>query len=120
MFIYMNPFIWGMRRLPQYESSPKTERLIEALNKKYSVDIWIESNQYKDTLWYFRDVRNQKVAKLKNLELGIEHQEKSQINMTAVKNYFTDFRENFEHRQYFDSTLVKNKYDSVIYKTGMK
>lgn len=82
--------------------------------------MWIESNQHKDTIWYFRDVRNQKVAKLENLELGIEHQEKSPINLATVKNYLTDFREYFEHSAYFDSALVKNNHDSVIYKARMK
>jgi hypothetical protein len=46
MLIYLNPFTWGMRRMPHYEPTSKTTNLLSNLNKKYKIKME-PSNNYK-------------------------------------------------------------------------
>ena len=65
MLLYLNPFAWGMRKMPVYEPSLRTEKLLTDLNKKYNLDIEIYSDI--DTLWYFRDLKHEKDFSTKKL-----------------------------------------------------
>lgn len=118
MVIYMNPFLWGMRRKPHYRPSQNTSSLISELNKKYDLDM--EVGEVIDTLWYFRDLKHDRISKLKNFEFQLYGENLEKSNLEKVKNYADDFRLKFEHRNQFDSLKIFVKYDSLIYKTKMK
>lgn len=116
MFVYLHPFTWGLRKPLSYEASEKTKELVSKLNKKYGLDILIGSNPDTDTLWYFIDVRNDRVRNLKNFRLTDYkyHQSKQQIDQNVLKQYANDFIKEFEHRHYFDSIIIVR--DTLIYK----
>lgn len=118
MLIYLNPFTWGMRRVPHYEPSRKTNNLLYDLNKKYGYDM--EVGDATDTLWYFRDLKHKKITKLENFELSLNVDKNSTIDFSKVKNFASDFTAHFEHKKYFDSLKVVVNYDSVIYKTKIQ
>lgn len=118
MLIYLNPFTWGMRRIPHYEPSRKTNNLLYDLNKKYGYDIKV--GDVTDSLWYFRDLRHKKITKLENFELNLNMERDSAIDLSKVKNFVSDFNTNFEHKKYFDSLKVVMNYDSVIYRTKIQ
>ena len=77
MFLYLNPFTWGLRASPSYQPSPKTEALIANLNNKYKIEIGI--SEAADTVWYFRDIRNKKRIQKENFELFLQEQIKNNI-----------------------------------------
>lgn len=118
MLIYLNPFTWGMRRVPHYEPSRKTNNLLYDLNKKYGYDV--EVGDATDTVWYFRDLKHKKITKLENFELSLNVDKDSTIDFSKVKNFASDFTADFEHKKYFDSLKVVVNYDSVIYKTKIQ
>lgn len=119
MLLYLNPFIWGMRREPEYKANERTEKLISDLNAKYNFSINLYGNP--DTLWYFRDVRNHKVDKLENFHLTLENLDSASFKKNKIESYVADFNAQFEHKKYFDSIVVLAGYrDSVIYKTKIK
>ena len=118
MFIYLNPFTWGMRRFPKYEPNQQTTELLSKLNKKYTIEM--EVGDAIDTLWYFRDLKNNKIDKLENFELMISDNNPQHLNLVQIKSYVKDFKTNFSHKNYFDSIAVRVNYDSIIYKTKMR
>lgn len=118
MLLYLNPFTWGMRRRPHYEASTKTVNLMWDLDKKYGMKMTV--GEVIDTLWYFRDIKNNKIAKLENFELNLDDEEQKKLDQEKVKNYVADFSSEFEHRKYFDSIKVTVSYDSIIYKARLK
>ena len=118
MLIYLNPFTWGMRRVPHYEPSRKTNNLLYDLNKKYGYDM--EVGDVTDTLWYFRDLKHKKITKLENFELILNAEKDSLPDLKNIENYVKDFNSNFEHKKYFDSLKFVVNYDSIIYKTNIK
>lgn len=112
MLIYLNPFTWGMRQPPRYKESVKTKALISRLNNKYNLDLIIGEN--KDTLWYFIDVRNENIQ-LKKFELYNNFSVSQQsINKTVFDNFANEFINEFEHKQYFDSIIIRK--DTLKYK----
>ncbi|MGA9213527.1 hypothetical protein [Kaistella sp.] len=117
MFLYLNPFSW-IKRNPHYEPSQKTTNLLYKLNKKYKVKM--EVGDATDTLWYFRDLKNNKISKLENFGLRLYKDSFNNSDRENVKNYLNDFRTHFEHKKYFDSINVELNFDSIIYKTPMK
>lgn len=118
MFAYLNHFVWGLRKPPNYQANNKTKELILKLNKKYNLDVSIETNL--DTLWYFIDVRNDKFQNLKNFKLVDYryYQSKQEINQNILKNYADDFVKEFGHKHYFDSIIVIR--DTLIYKAKIQ
>lgn len=140
MFLYLNPFAWGMRPTREYYSK-KTDQLITDLNMKYSLEMDIKIN-LQDTLWYFRDVKNHRIVELKNIEFHLhnetdeqrnsesmedfvnelrshneEKQQEKAIDTIKVRKYIEEFCSKFEHRMYFDSIKVKSyQNNAVIYK----
>lgn len=118
MLFYLNPFTWGMRRVPHYEASRKTNRLLYELNKKYNYQM--EIGDVTDTLWYFRDLKHKKITKLENFELALNAEKYSLPDLKNIENYVKDFNSNFEHKKYFDSLKVVVNYDSIIYKAKIK
>lgn len=118
MVVYLHPFVWGLRKPPNYEPSNKTKELILKLNKKYGLDASIQSNS--DTLWYFIDVRNSSIKQLHNFKLidyG-RHRSEKQMNQNILKYYTADFIKEFEHKQYFDSIIIVR--DTLIYKAKIQ
>ncbi|MCD9854898.1 hypothetical protein LUD75_09290 [Epilithonimonas sp. JDS] len=118
MLIYMNPFIWGMRRQPHYRPSSKTSALLSELNNKYKMDMSV--GEVIDTLWYFRDLEHHKITKLENFELNMLDENEKNVNLDSVKSYVKEFNKEFEHKKYFDSIKITKNYDSLIYKTKMR
>lgn len=118
MSLYLNPFAWGMRRIPIYNPSIKTENLILNLNKKYNLKI--EVGEVIDTLWYFRDLKNHKIDTLENFELQLNEEINKPIEVDKLKNYVNEFNSKFEHKKYFDSISVIKEYDSLIFKTKIR
>lgn len=117
MLIFLNPFTWGMRRKPHYEPSSKTIGLLSDLNKKYEMEVNV--GEVIDTLWYFRDLKNEKISKLETFELSIENNNQKTLNLDTVENYLKEFRKSFEHKKYFDSIQVRIDYGTIIYKSKM-
>ena len=117
MFFYLNPFSW-IKRFPRYESSQKTSNLLYDLNIKYNLKM--EIGDVNDTLWYFRDLKNDKISKLENFELLLDKDSLKNTDLETVKKYVNEFSSNFEYRNYFDSIQVAINYDSIIYKTKMR
>lgn len=119
MFVYLHPFVWGLRKAPAYQPSEKTELLIKKLNEKHKLKIFLAGNEGADSLWYFIDVRNGSVKQLKNFELylGFSSVQRS-IEINDLKNYADDFLKEFEHKQYFDSIIITK--DSLKYKAKIK
>ena len=117
MFVFLNPFAWGMRQIPHYRPSINTSILLSKLNKKYQMEVII--GEVVDTVWYFRDIKNKKISKLENFEFVIVQNEKQKINLYKVENYFHDFKQNFEHKKYFDSIQVKLTNNHIIYQLKM-
>ena len=60
MLIYLNPFIWEMKRMRIYRPSVKTSKLISDLNAKYSLEM--QTGNVVDKLWYFRDLKSGKIT----------------------------------------------------------
>lgn len=118
MLLYLNPFTWGMRRMQRYEASSTTKNLMSNLDKKYNVEM--DVGEVIDTLWYFRDIKNNKITKLENFELSLNDEDHKQPDLDKIKKYVKDFNSRFEHRKYFDSIIVSVNYDSIIYKTSLK
>lgn len=118
MSFYLNPFTWGMRRVPHYEASRKTNNLLYDLNKKYNYQM--EIGDVTDTLWYFRDLKHKKITKLENFELILNAEKDSLPDLKNIENYVKDLNSNFEHKKYFDSLKVVVNYDSIIYKTKLR
>lgn len=115
MVLYLNPFAWGMRKMAVYEPSLKTEKLLADLNRKYNLDISIDSEV--DTLWYFRDLKHKKIVQLKNFELQLWNNEQKIIDSIAIKNLTHDFAKNFEHKVYFDSLKIVSYHPKMnVYK----
>jgi len=112
MFLYLNPFAWGMRPSREYYSE-KTQQLITDLNTKYHLDMNIKVESI-DTLWYFRDVKHHRISELKHFELYLQENKTDTIK---IRKYVQEFNDKFEHRMYFDSVKVNSKDNSVIYKT---
>lgn len=120
MFFYLNPFMWGMRRSLRYEESNRTKILIESLNKKYLLTLQVGTNEMADTIWYFRDVENHQVKKLKKFKLIFYPGDEQPIDVKMIGNYVAKFNKSFEHKKYFDTIVVALMNDSAIYKAKMK
>lgn len=119
MLVYLHPFVWGLRKTPVYQPSKKTELLIKKLNEKHKLKIFLAGNERADSLWYFIDVRNGSVTKLKNFELYHEFSSVQRlIEINDFKNYADDFLKEFEHKQYFDSIIITK--DTLKYKAKIK
>jgi hypothetical protein len=118
MIFYLNPFTWGMRRVPRYYPSHKTSELLMQLNKKYNMDI--DVGETVDSLWYFRDLKHHRISKLENFNMSLMDNDTISTDIKKVESYINDFKSKFEHRKYFDSIVVSVGYDSVIYKSKMK
>lgn len=114
MIIYLNPFTWGMRKVKMYEPSQKTAELMMNLNRKYHTQL--EINDGPDTLWYFRDLKLNKIKKLEHFNL-ISLSEKPE-NTDTIRMFVDDFKEQFSHRKYFDSIQVYKPFDVMIYKAS--
>lgn len=116
MLVYLHPFTWGLRKPLSYEASEKTKELVSKLNTKYDLEISGIGEEHADTLWYFIDVRNDRVRNLKNFRLTDYkyHQSKQQIDQNVLKQYADDFIKEFEHKHYFDSIIIVR--DTLIYK----
>ena len=80
----------------------------------------MEVGDATDTLWYFRDLKNNKISKLENFGLRLYKDSFNNSDRENVKNYLNDFRTHFEHKKYFDSINVELNFDLIIYKTPMK
>lgn len=81
--------------------------------------IFLAGNERADSLWYFIDVRNGSVTKLKNFELYHEFSSVQRlIEINDFKNYVDDFLKEFEHKQYFDSIIITK--DTLKYKAKIK
>ena len=80
----------------------------------------MEVGDATDTLWYFRDLKNNKISKLENFGLRLYKDSFNNSDRENVKNYLNDFRTHFEHKTYFDSINVELNFDLIIYKTPMK
>lgn len=118
MLLYLNPFVWGMRRMPYYQPNQKTVKLISELNRKHQLEMRV--GEVIDTLWYFRDFENKKLDTLQNFELNLISNEPQKVDLEQVKNYVDEFKINFMHQKYFDSITITMPYDSIIYKTKMQ
>ena len=118
MIFFLNPFAWGMRGRAHYETSTRTYELIHELNKKYNLEM--EVGDVIDTVWYFRDIKNNRIKKLENFELILSKANNDSIDSVQIKNYVNDFTKEFEHKKYFDSINIVVNYDSVIYKTKIR
>jgi hypothetical protein len=118
MVIYLNPFTWGMRRMPRYEPSQKTAELMMQLNKKYHIDM--DPSETIDTLWYFRDLKHHRISGLEHFRIEALQQGSIPVDIEAVKAYATEFMAGFDHKKYFDSMLVSVNRDSVLLKYKMK
>lgn len=88
MFLYLNPFTWGLRASPSYQPSPKTEALIINLNNKYKIEIGI--SEAADTVWYFRDLRNKKESKRKILNYSYKNKLKIILGKKLLEDTWTN------------------------------
>ncbi|WP_378106169.1 hypothetical protein [Chryseobacterium sp. sg2396] len=118
MVVYLNPFTWGMIRMPRYKPSQKTAELIMQLNKRYHLDM--DLSETVDTLWYFRDLKHHRISKLEHFRMEAMQQDSSPVDIDAVKAYASEFMTGFDHKKYFDSMLVSVNGDSVIFKYKLK
>ncbi len=118
MVIYLNPFTWGMRRMPRYEPSQKTAELMMQLNKKYHIDM--DASETIDTLWYFRDLRHHRISRLEHFRMEARQEDSIPPDIHAVKAYAAEFMAGFDHKKYFDSMLVSVNGDSVVFKYKLK
>ena len=116
MVLYLNPFAWGMRKMPTYQPSIKTTKLIDKLNKKYNLEIGV--GDVTDSLWYFRDINTRKLINLENFELYVF--DDTIIKTEILEKYTSEFIKTFEHKKYFDSLKVRTNSDTLVYKIKIK
>ena len=117
MVLYLNPFAWGMRKMPTYQPSIKTEKLIDALNKKHNLEMNV--GDVIDSLWYFRDLENKKITELEDFELYVSSND-TIIKKENLEKYTSEFIKTFEHKKYFDSLKVRTNSDTLVYKIKIK
>ncbi|MBE8724176.1 hypothetical protein [Flavobacterium hungaricum] len=73
MFLFLNPFAWGMRRAPEYVPSVRLETVLEQMRLEISQEEQIQIDTYNNTanLWYLRDCENKKLDSLENLNIEL-------------------------------------------------
>jgi hypothetical protein len=77
MLLFLNPFTWGMRRMPRYEASEKLTKELDtleySLNKFENVYIDILHYEHKHLgIWYYRDCKNNVLDSLDNFEIDLQ------------------------------------------------
>lgn len=89
MFVFLNPFVWGMRKAPEYIPSKGLEivlgRMQNEINKEESVEIDTYNNE--PALWYFRDCENQRLDSLDNFKIEISEIKNDSFVREKVKKY---------------------------------
>ncbi|MCL1672358.1 hypothetical protein [Elizabethkingia ursingii] len=124
LFLYLNPFTWGVRKRPRYEPTPETTELLRKLDGKYNLNMDI--GDVIGNIWYYRDIDNKKETKSEHFELLLNTKDGKVDDIKKVHQYIDDFKTKFGQKKYFDSITVKlvndsipYQHDSLIYKSRM-
>lgn len=116
LFLYLNPFAWGMRIQARYEPTPETTELLQKLDKKYNLKMYI--GDVIGNIWYYRDIDNRKEVKSEHFELLLNTKDDKVDDIKKVHQYIDDFKTEFDQKKYFDSITVKLINDSIPYMHG--
>lgn len=89
MLLFLNPFAWVMRTVPEYVSSPKLEKVLERMKKEINEKEEIEVDTYDNepNLWYLRDCDNQKLDSLTNFNIGFSEVKDDKILREKIKKF---------------------------------
>ena len=89
MLLFLNPFMWGMRRPPYYIPSERLEKVLERMekeiNEEESVRIYTENNEAN--LWYLRDCKNQTLDSLSNFEVTFSTIKNDHVVKEKIEKY---------------------------------
>lgn len=89
MLLFLNPFMWGMRRPPYYIPSERLEKVLEGMEKEIkeqeSAGIHTENNEAN--LWYLRDCKNQTLDSLSNFEVTFSTIKNDRFVKEKIKKY---------------------------------
>jgi hypothetical protein len=86
MLIFLNPFVWGMRRAPQFIPSARLENVIERMKKEVEeaeIDIFDNTSD----VWYFRDCENKALDSLDNFRITLSEVKNVSLVKEKIKKY---------------------------------
>jgi hypothetical protein len=112
MFLFLNPFAWGMRRAPEYVPSERLEKLLIRMNEEINEieRTEIETCNNKPNLWYLRDCENQKLDSLDNFK----------INFTEIKSESFIREKIKKYAPLIEKEIECKCYDSLIFSYQLK
>jgi hypothetical protein len=89
MLLFLNPFMWGMRRPPYYIPSERLEKVLKGMekeiNEQESMKIHTENNEAN--LWYLRDCKNQTLDSLSNFEVTFSTIKNDRVVKEKIEKY---------------------------------
>lgn len=89
MFLFLNPFLWGMRRLPEYIPPAKLEKVLQEMQNEINKGENVEIDTYNNeaSVWYFRDCENKKLDTLINFKIEISEVKSDSFVREKIKKY---------------------------------
>lgn len=89
MFLFLNPFLWGMRKFPEYIPSAKLEKVLQRMQNEINKYENVEIDTYKNeaSVWYFRDCENEKLDSLVNFEIEISEVKSDSFVREKIEKY---------------------------------
>jgi hypothetical protein len=110
MLLFLNPFAWGMRKVPSYTPTEKMEEELNILEKELNTSEKTEAslftvNRDVGNIWYVRDYKNQALDSLGNF--GIE--------LWEIKNVEQAKKIIKKHVPLIVKELGCNCYDSIFF-----
>ncbi|WP_343697719.1 hypothetical protein [Flavobacterium sp.] len=126
MLLFLNPFVWGMRRAPEYIPSERLEKVLlkmdEEINKIERTEIYTYNNE--PNLWYLRDCENQKLDSLNNFKIDLTEIKSDSFIREKIKKYAPLIEKEIECKCYdsliFSYQLRVSEHDLTEVAVGFK
>lgn len=89
MLFFLNPFMWGMRRPPEFIPSERLEKVLERMEKEINEEEPVEIDTYDNepNLWYLRDCQNKTLDSLSNLKVSLSTIKNDRFVKEKIKKY---------------------------------
>ncbi|MBB4802894.1 hypothetical protein HNP37_002969 [Flavobacterium nitrogenifigens] len=121
MFLFLNPFLWGMRRAPEYIASAKLEKVLQRMKDEINTHENVEIDIYNNeaSVWYFRDCENKKLDSLSNFKIEISEVKRDSFVRKKIEKYAPLIKKEIDCKCY-DSLVFTYKIKGSEFVSGFK
>ena len=121
MFLFLNPFLWGMKRAPEYIPPAKLEKVLQRMKNEINKYENVEIDTYKNeaSVWYFRDCENTMLDSLSNFEIEISEVKSDSFVREKIEKYAPLIEKEIDCKCY-DSLIFTYKIKGSEFASGFK